>query len=150
MDEIQHSRIYNSLDSNDYLRWKINKKDLICSAKCRAWTNSREGIQPASFIAEYLRVDENRVPTVDHVGWRASFFTCFHCGAEATSEETYEEDANKLACNAVVINDTVIFPSEDIEVMEKVRELGLNAVAADVSEFLKSGCACQCLVITLK
>ena len=92
MDEIQHSRIYNSLDSNDYLRWTINKKDLICSAKCRAWTNSREGIQPASFIAEYLRVDENRVPTVDHVGWRASFFTCFHCGAEATSEETYEEE----------------------------------------------------------
>lgn len=61
-----------------------------------------------------------------------------------------EEDANKLACNAVVINDTVIFPSEDIEAMEKVRELGLNAVAADVSEFLKSGGACQCLVITLK
>ena len=61
-----------------------------------------------------------------------------------------EEDANKLACNAVVINDTVIFPSEDIEVMNKVRELGLNAVVADVSEFLKSGGACQCLVITLK
>ena len=61
-----------------------------------------------------------------------------------------EEDANKLACNAVVINDTVIFPSEDIEVIEKVRELGLNAVSANVSEFLKSGGACQCLVITLK
>lgn len=92
MDEIQHSRIYNSLDSEDYTGWKINKKNLVCSAKCRAWTNSRKGIQPASFIAEYLRVDENRVPTVDHVGWRASFFTCFHCGAEATSEETYEEE----------------------------------------------------------
>jgi hypothetical protein len=74
------------------LRWIINKKDLMCSAKCRAWTNSREGIQPASFIAEYLRVDENRVPTVDHVGWRASFFTCFHCGAEATSEDPHEEE----------------------------------------------------------
>ena len=61
-----------------------------------------------------------------------------------------EDDANKLACNAVVINDTVIFPSEDIEVMEKIRELGLNAVSANVSEFLKSGGACQCLVITLK
>ena len=92
MDEIQHSRIYNSLDSKDYLRWKINRKSLVCSAKCRAWTNSREGIQPASFIAEYLRVDENRVPTVDHVGWRASFFTCFHCGAEATSEDHHEEE----------------------------------------------------------
>ena len=32
------------------------------------------------------------MPTVDHVGWRPSFFTCFHCGAEATSEETYEEE----------------------------------------------------------
>ena len=39
-----------------------------------------------------------------------------------------EDDANKLACNAVVINDTVIFPSEEIEAMETVRDLGLNAV----------------------
>ena len=61
-----------------------------------------------------------------------------------------EGDANKLACNAVVINDTVIFPSEDIDVIQTVEDLGLNTAVANVSEFLKSGGACQCLVITLK
>ena len=61
-----------------------------------------------------------------------------------------EGDANKLACNAVVINDTVIFPSEDIDAIQTVKDLGLNAAVANVSEFLKSGGACQCLVITLK
>ncbi len=60
-----------------------------------------------------------------------------------------EHDANQLACNAVVINDTVIFPSENIEAINTVEELGLNAEVANVSEFLKSGGACQCLVIAL-
>lgn len=60
-----------------------------------------------------------------------------------------ENDANKLACNAVVVNDTIIFPSEDIEVIKTVENLGLQTAVADVSEFLKSGGACQCLVIAL-
>ena len=60
-----------------------------------------------------------------------------------------EHDANQLACNAVVINNTVIFPSENIEAIKTVEGLGLNAAVADVSEFLKSGGACQCLVIAL-
>ena len=61
-----------------------------------------------------------------------------------------EADANKLACNAVVINNTVIFPSEDIDAIQTVKDLGLNTAVANVSEFIKSGGACQCLVITLK
>ena len=60
-----------------------------------------------------------------------------------------EHDANQLACNAVVINNTVIFPSDDIEAIKTVEGLGLNAEVANVSEFLKSGGACQCLVIAL-
>ena len=60
-----------------------------------------------------------------------------------------EQDANQLACNAVVINNTVIFPSDDIEAIKTVERLGLNAEVADVSEFIKSGGACQCLVIAL-
>ena len=60
-----------------------------------------------------------------------------------------EHDANQLACNAVVINNTVIFPSEDIETIKTVEGLGLNAEVANVSEFLKAGGACQCLVIAL-
>ena len=60
-----------------------------------------------------------------------------------------EHDANKLACNAVVVNNTIIFPSEDIEAISTIEKLGLQAEVADVSEFLKSGGACQCLVIAL-
>ena len=60
-----------------------------------------------------------------------------------------EHDANKLACNAVVINNTVIFPNKDIEAVSTVQNLGLQVEIADVSEFLKSGGACQCLVIAL-
>ena len=60
-----------------------------------------------------------------------------------------EDDANKLACNAVVIKDTVILPSEGIDVSNKISDLGANVVVAEVSEFLKSGGACQCLVIAL-
>ncbi len=47
------------------------------------------------------------------------------------------------------MNETVIFPSEKIDAIQTVESLGLNAVVADVSEFLKSGGACQCLVIAL-
>lgn len=60
-----------------------------------------------------------------------------------------EHDANQLACNAVVINNTIIFPSDDIESIKTVEELGLNVEVANVSEFMKSGGACQCLVIAL-
>ena len=60
-----------------------------------------------------------------------------------------ESDANKLACNAVVIEDTVIFPSENIDAIKVVEDLGLTSKVANVSEFLKSGGACQCLVIAL-
>ena len=58
-------------------------------------------------------------------------------------------DAEQLSCNAVVIENTVIFPSGNIEVIETVESLGCNVVQVDVSEFIKAGGACQCLVISL-
>ena len=61
-----------------------------------------------------------------------------------------ENDANKLACNSFVINESVIFPSDDIDIIETVADLGCNIEISNVSEFLKSGGACQCLVITLQ
>ena len=61
-----------------------------------------------------------------------------------------ENDANKLACNSVVINESVIFPSDDIDIIETVADLGCNIEISDVSEFLISGGACQCLAITLQ
>ena len=62
----------------------------------------------------------------------------------------HKDDANKLACNALVINDSVIFPSENIEIIENVAQSGCNVEISNVSEFMKSGGACQCLVITLQ
>ena len=62
----------------------------------------------------------------------------------------HEDDANQLACNGVVINDSVIFPSENIKIIETVAQLGCNIEISNVSEFMKSGGACQCLVITLQ
>ena len=61
-----------------------------------------------------------------------------------------ENDANKLACNSFVINESVIFPSDDIDIIETVADLGCNIEISNVSEFLKSGGACQCLAITLQ
>jgi N-dimethylarginine dimethylaminohydrolase len=60
-----------------------------------------------------------------------------------------QKDAELLSCNAVVIGDTVIFPSGDIEILETVSNLGCNVVQVDVSEFIKAGGACQCLVISI-
>ncbi len=60
-----------------------------------------------------------------------------------------QDDAEMLTCNAVVIGNTVIFPSGEISIIEKVRDLGCNVIQVDVSEFIKAGGACQCLVISL-
>ena len=56
---------------------------------------------------------------------------------------------DRLACNAVVVQDTVILPSDGIDIANKISDLGAKVVVADVSEFIKSGGACQCLVIAL-
>ena len=60
-----------------------------------------------------------------------------------------KDDAELLTCNAVVVGNTVIFPAGEISVIEKVKELGCNVVQVNVSEFIKAGGACQCLVISL-
>ena len=60
-----------------------------------------------------------------------------------------KDDAELLTCNAVVVGNTVIFPAGEISVIDKVKELGCNVVQVNVSEFIKAGGACQCLVISL-
>ncbi len=60
-----------------------------------------------------------------------------------------KNDAEQLSCNAVVVDSTVIFPSGNIEAVETAESLGCNVVQVDVSEFIKAGGACQCLVIGL-
>ena len=60
-----------------------------------------------------------------------------------------QKDAELLSCNAVVIGNTAIFPLGDIEILETVSNLGCNVVQVDVSEFIKAGGACQCLVLSI-
>ena len=60
-----------------------------------------------------------------------------------------ELQANKFVCNAIPANGTVIFPSGCEPTMDVVKKLGFRAVSVDMSEFMKSGGACQCLVLKL-
>ena len=63
------------------------------------------------------------------------------CGIGGPSRYT----AETFKCKITGIDLT----KEYIEVGNKISELGAKVVVADVSEFLKSGGACQCLVIAL-
>lgn len=61
-----------------------------------------------------------------------------------------EKEANAFVCNAITIRKRVISP---IGVSENTRgalkESGFNVTEVDMSEFMKSGGACQCLVLKL-
>ena len=57
--------------------------------------------------------------------------------------------ANRFVCNAIPANNTVIFPSGCDETAGKLRALGYKTKEVDMSEFMKSGGACQCLVLKL-
>ncbi|CAL2031728.1 unnamed protein product [Caenorhabditis brenneri] len=61
-----------------------------------------------------------------------------------------EAEANAFVCNAITIRDTVISPigvSQDTKKALKTR--GKQVEEVDMSEFMKSGGACQCLVLRL-
>ena len=64
--------------------------------------------------------------------------------------EVSAEEAKNFVCNAINIRNTVISP---IGVSEKTKEnlakIGYSVVEVDMSEFMKSGGACQCLVLKL-
>jgi N-dimethylarginine dimethylaminohydrolase len=63
--------------------------------------------------------------------------------------EVSNEDADKFACNSVVIGDHVIMPSGCEDTANKVAELGFKVHLTDMSEFIKSGGACKCLTLEL-
>jgi N-dimethylarginine dimethylaminohydrolase len=60
-----------------------------------------------------------------------------------------DEDAMKFACNAVSIGHTVIMPKCSDYLVERLAVTGHNVVQLNMSEFLKSGGACKCLVLEL-
>lgn len=61
-----------------------------------------------------------------------------------------QAEADKFACNAVVINNNIIFPSGCEQVMEMCANRGFNVFACEMSEYLKSGGACKCLTLVIE
>ena len=60
-----------------------------------------------------------------------------------------EEEAHNFACNAVLVNDTVILPEGCPNAVEKLVDFGYKADCVPMTEFLKSGGACKCLTLRL-
>lgn len=65
-----------------------------------------------------------------------------------TSIEVTEEEALTFACNAVIIKDYAFIPECD-SVAEKLTKLGYKVKMFNMSEFMKSGGACKCLVMKI-
>ncbi|CAB3411461.1 unnamed protein product [Caenorhabditis bovis] len=61
-----------------------------------------------------------------------------------------EAEANAFVCNAITIRDCVISPiGVSQETKNALKNLGKTVEEVDMSEFMKSGGACQCLVLRL-
>lgn len=58
-----------------------------------------------------------------------------------------EKEALNFACNAVVIGKNVIMPTNTDATAEDLRKLGYIVHQTPMSEFIKSGGACKCLVL---
>lgn len=59
-----------------------------------------------------------------------------------------EEEANKFVCNAITLRDTVILPPGISERnRDAIQNLGYKLAEVDMSEFMKSGGAMQCLCL---
>lgn len=58
-------------------------------------------------------------------------------------------EAARFACNAVNVNDTVIFNQGSPQLVSDLKERGFNVVEVDLSEFLKSGGSSKCLTLRL-
>jgi N-dimethylarginine dimethylaminohydrolase len=63
--------------------------------------------------------------------------------------EVPEEDAKKFACNAVVIDDSVIIPEGADTTQAMLEEHGFKVYQTPMSEYIKSGGACKCLTLKL-
>jgi N-dimethylarginine dimethylaminohydrolase len=60
-----------------------------------------------------------------------------------------EQDAKNFACNAISIGRSVILHKASAELKAALERRGLEAIEADVSEFLKSGGSCKCLTLEI-
>jgi len=64
--------------------------------------------------------------------------------------EVSDKEAEAFVCNAITVRKTVISPiGVGEETKESLKKLGYKVLEVDMSEFMKSGGACQCLVMKL-
>jgi N-dimethylarginine dimethylaminohydrolase len=58
-------------------------------------------------------------------------------------------EANRFACNAVNINETVLFNQGSDRLAGELRDRGFNVIQVDLSEFLKAGGSSKCLTLRI-
>ena len=63
--------------------------------------------------------------------------------------EVTPTEAKNLACNAVILDQHVILPAHCPKTEKLLQALGYETHACEMSEFLKAGGACHCLVLSL-
>jgi N-dimethylarginine dimethylaminohydrolase len=60
-----------------------------------------------------------------------------------------EQDAKNFACNAISIGNAIIMHKASAELKFALAQRGFEVVEADVSEFIKAGGACKCLILEI-
>ncbi|CDW58822.1 amidinotransferase family protein [Trichuris trichiura] len=63
--------------------------------------------------------------------------------------EVSKDEVDKFACNAIAVGKTVILPAGCNEVKEAILSHGFEIIEVEMSEFMKSGGAVQCLILKL-
>lgn len=64
--------------------------------------------------------------------------------------QVVEKEALRFTCNSIVIGRTVLMPEGCPLIMQLLKRRGFRPVAMPMSEFIKSGGACKCLVLYLE
>ncbi len=60
---------------------------------------------------------------------------------------TWESEG--FACNSVVIGETVLMPSGNAFISDKLKKIGYNVISVPISEFLKAGGGAKCMILEL-
>jgi N-dimethylarginine dimethylaminohydrolase len=59
------------------------------------------------------------------------------------------DEAARFACNAVNINDTILFNQGSSQLMDDLKARGFQVIPVDLSEFLKAGGSSKCLTLRI-
>lgn len=60
-----------------------------------------------------------------------------------------EEEAKRFACNAVVLGQHIVLPTECPHITSELEKRGFTVHACNMNEYLKAGGACKCLTLRL-